>query len=178
MHGEASTKTSSVSHGELNRLDFSVAYIFFLVSQELIQSTKKCEIVYAPESDHSAVSLVLQSNHLNQKRGPGFWKFNTALLKDEAYVTALKIHIPIFKDKYNETHDLGLKWDLIKREIRGFTIMYSKRKAKKFRDEERLLHKKINDLHVRAENNLHNRNILLELSPVPELSILPAPYRG
>ena len=63
---------------------------FFLVSQELIQSTKKCEIVYAPESDHSAVSLVLQSNHLNQKRGPGFWKFNIALLKDEAYVTALK----------------------------------------------------------------------------------------
>ena len=67
----------------------------------------KCEIDYAPESDHSAVSLVLQSNHLNQKRGPGFWKFNTALLKDTAYVTALKRNIPIFKDKYNETHDLG-----------------------------------------------------------------------
>ena len=136
---------------------------FFLVSQELIQSTKKCEIVYAPESDHSTVSLVFQSNHLNQKRGPGFWKFNTALLKDEAYVTALKINIPIFKDKYNETHDLGLKWDLIKMEIRGFTIMYSKRKAKKFRDEEKLLHQKVNDLQVTANNNPHNRNIRLEL---------------
>ena len=136
---------------------------FFLVSQELIQSTKKCEIVYAPESDHSAVSLVFQSNHLNQKRGPGFWKFNTALLKDEAYVTALKINIPIFKDKYNETHDLGLKWDLMKMEIRGFTIMYSKRKAKKFRDEEKLLHQKVNDLQVTANNNPHNRNIRLEL---------------
>ena len=41
--------------------------------------------------------------------------------------------------------------------------MYSKRKAKKIRDEERLLHKKANDLLVRAENNPHNRNILLEL---------------
>jgi len=82
---------------------------FFLVSQELIQFAKKCDIVYAPESDHSAVSLVIQPNHLNQKRGPGFWKFNTALLKDEAYVTALKINIPIFEEKYNETHDLGLK---------------------------------------------------------------------
>jgi hypothetical protein len=109
------------------------------------------------------VSLVLQSNHLNQKRGPGFWKFNTALLKDEAYVTALKINIPIFKEKYNETHDLGLKWDLIKMEIRGFTIKYSKRKAKKYRDEEKLLHKKVNDLQARAENNPHNRNITLEL---------------
>ena len=124
----------------------SVCLDLFLVSQELIQLAKKCDIIHAPESDHSAVSLVLQSNHLNQKRGPGFWKFNTALLKDEAYVTALKINIPSFKEKYNETHDLGLKWDLIKMEIRGFTIKYSKRKAKKYRDEEKLLHKKVNDL--------------------------------
>ena len=109
---------------------------FFLVSQELIQLAKKCDIVHAPESDHSAVSLALQSNHLNQKRGPGFWKFNIALLKDEAYVAALKMNIPLFKEKYNETRDLGLKWDLIKMEIRGFTIKHSKRKAKKYRDEE------------------------------------------
>jgi len=54
------------------------------------------------------------SNHLNQKRGPNLWKFKTALLKDEAYVTALKMNIPMFKEKYNESHDLGLKWDLIK----------------------------------------------------------------
>ena len=136
---------------------------FFLVSRGLIRLAKKCDIVHAPESDHSAVSLVLQSDHLNQKRGPGFWKFNTALLKDEAYITALKINIPIFKEKYNETHDLGLKWDLIKMEIRGFTIKYSKRKAKKYRDEEKLLNKKINDLQARAENNPHNRHIILEL---------------
>ena len=109
------------------------------------------------------MSLVLQSNRLNQKRGPGFWKFNTALLKDEAYITALKINIPIFKEKYNEVHDLGLKWDLIKMGIRGFTIKYSKRKAKKHRDEEKSLHQKVNDLQARAENNPHNRNILLEL---------------
>ena len=48
-------------------------------------------------------------------------------------------------------------------EIRGFTIKYSKRKAKKHRDEEIILHKKVNDLQARAENNPHNRNILLDL---------------
>ena len=48
-------------------------------------------------------------------------------------------------------------------EIRGFTIMYSKRKAKKYQDEEKSLHKKVNDLQARAENNPHNRNIILEL---------------
>ena len=34
---------------------------------------------------------------------------------------------------------------------------------KKYRDEEKLLHKKVNDLQSRAENNPHDRNILLEL---------------
>ena len=73
------------------------------------------------------------------------------------------MNIPIFKEKYNETHDLGLKWDLIKMEIRGFTIKYSKRKAKKYRDEEKLLNEKVNDLQARAENNPHNRQIIVEL---------------
>ena len=34
---------------------------YFLVSQELTPSTKKCDILYATESDHSAVSIHLQS---------------------------------------------------------------------------------------------------------------------
>ena len=48
-------------------------------------------------------------------------------------------------------------------EIRGFTIKYSKRKAKKYRDGEKLLRKKVNDLQSRVENNPHDKNILLEL---------------
>ena len=36
-------------------------------------------------------------------------------------------------------------------------------KSKKYQDEEKLLHKKVNDLQTRAENNPHDRNILLEL---------------
>ena len=69
----------------------------------------------------------------------------------------------MFKEKYNKTQDLGVKRDLVKMEIRGFTIKYSKQKVKKFPDEEILLHKKVNDLQARAENNPHNRNILIEL---------------
>ena len=84
---------------------------YFFVSQELIQSAKKCDIVHAPESGHSAAFFVLQTDHQKQKRGPGFWKFNTALLKDEKciMISAIKLNIPIFKRKYEETQDLGLK---------------------------------------------------------------------
>ena len=48
-------------------------------------------------------------------------------------------------------------------EIRGFTIKYSKKKAKKYRDEEKLPNKKVNDRQARAENNPQNRHIILEL---------------
>ena len=103
---------------------------YFLISNELVPFANNCDIFYAPESDHSAVSIYLQPNLFNHKRGPGFWKFNTALIRDETYVTALKMNLPSFKEKYKEIQDLGLKWDLIKMEIRGFTLQYSKRKAK------------------------------------------------
>ena len=109
------------------------------------------------------MSLHPQSNLFNHKRGPGFWKFNTALFRDETYVTALKMNLPSFKEKYKEIHDLGLKWDLIKMEIRGFTLQYSKRKAKQSRDEEKYLYKKVNDLQANAERNPHDKSAILEL---------------
>ena len=136
---------------------------YFLISNELVPFANNCDIFYAPESDHSAVSIYLQSNLFNHKRGPGFWKFNTALLRDETYVTALKMNLPSFKGKYKEIHDLGLKWDLIKMEIRGFTLQYSKRKAKTSRDEEKYLYKKVNDLQANAEKNPHDKSAILEL---------------
>lgn len=40
------------------------------------------------------------------------------------------MNLSSFKEKYKEIHDLGSKWDLIKMEIRGFTIQYYKRNAK------------------------------------------------
>lgn len=75
----------------------------------------------------------------------GFWKFNIVLFKDEVYVIVFKINILIFKEKYNEICDLGLKWDFIKMEIRGFMIKYFKWKVKIYWDEEKLLYKKLND---------------------------------
>lgn len=64
--------------------------------------------IYNISTNHSTVSLVLQFNHLSQKRGPGFCKSNAASLKNEEYVTALSRNTPILKEKY-ELHDLGFK---------------------------------------------------------------------
>ena len=53
---------------------------YFLISKEFCALTKKCEILWAAKRDHSAVSIHLQSEASAQKKGPGFWKFNTSLL--------------------------------------------------------------------------------------------------
>ena len=109
------------------------------------------------------MSILIQSEALAQKKVPGFWKFNTALLQDESYIAALRIKIPEFKSKYSGLVDSTLKWDLIKMEIRGFTVKYSKQKAKAFKDREIALQEKINTLQAQAEKHPRNRSIILEL---------------
>jgi hypothetical protein len=58
------------------------------------------------------------------------WKFNISLLKDKEYTTKATQSIKDFKLKYNDVRDGGLKWDLIKMELRREAISYSKYKAK------------------------------------------------
>ena len=136
---------------------------FFLISKDLINDVQSCSILNAPESDHSAITLHLRSKELKQHKGPGFWKFNSSLLEDEVYINKLRENIILFKNKYFDLDDLGLKWDLIKMEIRGFTIKYSKLKAKKRKNEERLLQNKVNELLQKSETNPNNKQLLNEL---------------
>ena len=113
------------------RVDYS------LVSRNLVNLAKDCHIIHAPGSDHCAVKLFIQSDSLNKKAGPGFWKFNSSLLEDESYITELKENIRIYRNKYQCVEDKGLRWDFMKMEVRGFTIAYAKRKAKNKREEEK-----------------------------------------
>ena len=136
---------------------------FFLISKDLINDVQSCSILNAPESDHSAITLHLRSKELKQHKGPGFWKFNSSLLEDEVYINKLRENIILFKNKYFDIDDLGLQWDLIKMEIRGFTIKYSKLKAKKRKNEERLLQNKVNELLQKSETNPNNKQLLNEL---------------
>ena len=146
------------SHKIQCRLDF------FLISEELTNVDGTCKIFHAPETDHSAISLHLQARFNKQRRGPGFWKFNSSLLEDDNYVNALRKNIDLFKAKYENVADKGLKWDLIKMEKRGLTVKYAKTKAKKRKNEELTLQNKINELQLSLErypNNNHAQNELL-----------------
>jgi len=97
-----------------------------------------CEILNAPETDHSVITLYPKSESARQPRGPGFWKLYNSLLEEHEYSNRLRESVTLFKNKYADVEDLGMKWDLLKMEIRGFTIKYSKIKAKKKGNPKRL----------------------------------------
>ena len=137
---------------------------YFLVSKQLSSTTINSDILFAPDTDHSAIQLHLLSEDLKQQKGPGFWKFNSSLLEDKQYISDLRDNLIHFIEKYRDVEDLGLKWDLVKMEIRGFTVKFSKTKARKRRDEESSLQKKINELFIKAEKNKNNRQIICELN--------------
>ena len=86
--------------------------------------------MHTPFSDHSAIMLNIQPFDQRKKSGPGFWKFNASLLEDKEYVKKMCKNIPAIIEKYRDVSDLGLKWDVIKMEIRSFTVQYSERKAR------------------------------------------------
>ena len=83
-------------------------------------------------SDHSALILPICFDEEIAPRGPGYWRFNK-------YVALLRSKIPEFVEKYKEVEDKGLFWEMVKMEIRGLTVRFSKLKAKRNRDEEKLL---------------------------------------
>jgi len=71
------------------------------------------------------------------KWGPGFWIFNNSLLTDSTCIKLITKSTPEFVTKYLELEDKGLLWEMIKTEIRATTIIFTKRKAKQKRDEEK-----------------------------------------
>ena len=118
--------------------------------------------MHTPFSDHSAIMLNIQSLDQRKKSGPGFWKFNANLLEDKEYVKKMCENIPAFIEKYRDVSDLGLKWDVIKMEIRSFTVQYSKRKARLEKDKENQLLTKLNDLQEKLCSSRNDLNLLNE----------------
>ena len=65
------------------------------------------------------------------KRGPGYWKFNQSLLKDEEYVYVITNKIINCKLTL-EAFPAQVKWDYCKAQIKECPIRYIKQKALKW----------------------------------------------
>ena len=115
---------------------------FLLVALSLSKWVVNIHTKASNAPDHNAIKLSLELSE--ERRGPGLWKFNNALVDDEEYVNRIKANYPIIGEKYRDLDDHRLKWELIKMEIRGLTIAYSKNKAKRQRKRE-------SDVQIRLE---------------------------
>jgi hypothetical protein len=118
---------SSATRLKQSRLDY------WIVSTHLMYNLEEVDIKTSLRSDHSTITIDLYKSEAPD-RGPSFWHFNASLLRDNKYVNEIKQHINNALAKYETEPDKGLKWDLIKMEIRSSTICYSKNKAKETRD--------------------------------------------
>ena len=102
---------------------------YFFISNNLTQNVKSCDIKPSIRTDHSLLTLKITLNK-NEPRGPGFWKFNTSLLKDIEYIDLIKNKLNLLKENLIDMNDKALKWDYIKSEIRQQTIIYAKAQAR------------------------------------------------
>lgn len=132
---------------------------FWLISNHISANVTTCSIKPSIKSDHSLIKLKIEL-WKEEKRGRGFWKFNSSLLKDLEYVGKINDLIAELKTKYENLKDKALKWDTIKTEIRSETISYAAYKSKKTKMTEANLLQQIDNLEKEiainpSESTLH-----------------------
>ena len=128
-------------------------YIF--ISNSLQKFVNDTSILTSISTDHSPVHLSLLKEN-KHTIGNGFWKFNSSLIKDHMYVSEIKHLASSFLSNDICNMNAQLKWELLKYEIRKFTIDYTKRKAKEKRKQQAYLESELK----KVENNLENSDNL------------------
>ena len=71
---------------------------YFLISANIMQYVKKCNIDMAYRSDHSVITLEFQLDDI--KNGKSYWKHNNSLLTDKEYLDIIYKHIKEIKRQY------------------------------------------------------------------------------
>jgi len=106
---------------------------YWLVSTEIQDDFTKTSIIPAIKTDHSAITLTLNSID-RQPFGPSYWKSNSSRLDDAAYVHLVTPKYHEWLDEFKDDNDKRVLWDLIKYRIRQVSIKYSKERARERRN--------------------------------------------
>ena len=115
---------------------------FIFVSDHLQTAVENSDIKVAMCTDHSPVYMDLSLKNIHLQKGPGFWKYNTSLNNDPIYKENLRTLIRDFLQS-NQDLDKQLKWELLKYEVKIFSITYTKKIAKEKRANKLNLENKI-----------------------------------
>ena len=112
------------------------------------------DILTPISTGHSPVLFSLSKEKITI-RGTGLWKFNSSLTKDQNYETEIKKLIRNFSNENELLLNRQLKWELLKYEVRKFTINYTKYVAK----EKRQLKTKLENQLKKLEGKLDEDNL-------------------
>ena len=148
----------------------------FFISEHLITQTVSSSVLAGYRSDHCIITLNLSV--AEKKKGPGLWKLNESLLKDENYDKAIKsvivnavkqYAVPAYSDSFlsNEEHFNSVQftisdclfYETLLMLIRGETVRYSKRKARSRRKQELQITNKISQLRTEVESQPNPTNL-------------------
>ena len=114
---------------------------YWLISRDSLRIVHSSEIEVFPHCDHLQVTLLINGAK-QHPREPGYWEFNASLLEDKSFVDLVTTKIPGFINQYQGVVDKGLLWELVKMEIRAYTINFSNHRAKQQKNVEAELLKK------------------------------------
>ena len=98
----------------------------FIVSDEFLRRIQKSNIIIGGvKSDHKCIALKVQLN--KNKRGPGTWKMNIAILDDKTLHKHIKQVIKETRDTYTNFPN-EILCEICKIKIKEESIVYCKQK--------------------------------------------------
>lgn len=104
-------------------------YVF--VSKKFVDKCCSAKHVDVANTDHRMVCIDIDCSEA--PRGPGYWKLNNNLLKDDKFVIlineTLEQTVAVYRAKCNPK----LLWDVCKSQIRDVAIEYSKQKRRAYK---------------------------------------------
>ena len=92
---------------------------YWLTSSHLFDNVTNVDIVTGIKTDHSAITIILKSQTLEQEvKDPGFWKFNVSLLLNKDYHEAMECNIPVWCSESKSNFDNPqMSWEWLKHKI-------------------------------------------------------------
>ena len=125
---------------------------FWLISVNIQDTVVSADIIPGVFSDHSAIILKL-GNKTEMHRGNGFWKLNCSLLDNINYISEISELIPAWGKEHSSIQDKRILWDILKYEIRKFSIRYSSNKKRAIKSKENELLTKLSELELKLDQN-------------------------
>jgi exonuclease III len=123
---------------------------FILISDSLQGYFQQTDIIPGFRSDHSCTTITLKTKE--NRRGKGFWKFNSSLTQDQTLRQKIEDTIKNTVAENPNTDDC-LLWDLIKCKMRGTCITHAIAKNKEKKNRLNKLEEKIAHLEELVQEN-------------------------